>query len=66
MEPCDEDAEEKWLYQITQEDKDEIKLNTTGEILHGSSLSIGHNSYIKLYEWKMENYELEGKKCCSI
>jgi hypothetical protein len=37
------DVEEKWLYQIIQEDHDDIEPNAIGEIPHGLSLLVGQN-----------------------
>jgi hypothetical protein len=48
------------------EQKDNVKPNSEGEILVRSPLSIGKNSDTKLYNWKMENYEAQAKECWSI
>jgi hypothetical protein len=66
VETWDEAQEVRWLYQVINEQRDNVEPNSEGEILVGSPLSIGQNSDTELYNWKMENYEAQEKECWSI
>jgi hypothetical protein len=66
VEMWDEDQEARQLYQIMNEEKDNVKLNAKGEILVGSPVSMGKNSDTELYNWKIENYESHEKECWLI
>jgi hypothetical protein len=59
VETWDETHETQRLYQVMNEQKDNVEPNSEGEILVGSPLSIGQNSNTKLYNWQMENYEAQ-------
>ena len=41
-------------------------LEEKGKFLHGSPLSVGQNSDIELYEWKMDNYESKSRECWTV
>jgi hypothetical protein len=66
VETWDEDQEARQLYQIMNEQKDNVEPNVEGEILVGTPLSMGQNSDTKLYNWKIENYEAQAKECWLI
>jgi hypothetical protein len=52
-----DEAHETWrLYQVMNEQKDNIKPNSEGEILVGSPLSTWQNLDIEIDNFKMENY----------
>ena len=63
--PIDEDADVRQLYQI-QNNEDYIKPNAYGEIHLGNPDSIGYNSDVELYDWEIENYELQEKESWTI
>jgi hypothetical protein len=43
-----------------------LNLEEKGKLLHGSPLSVGQNSNIELYEWKMDNYESKSRECWTV
>jgi hypothetical protein len=66
MESWDEDQEARCLYHINNEQKYYTEPTAEGEILRESPMSVGHNSYSALYNWKIENYKAHVKYCWSI
>ena len=61
-EPIDKDVDVGKLYQITN-DEYYTKPNAYGELHFGNPDSIRYNSDVELYNWKLENYELQEREC---
>jgi hypothetical protein len=65
-EPNDDDADVRKLYQIMQNNEENIKPRSYGQIHLGSPMLIGHNSDLEFDNWEIENFEARSRKCCSI
>ena len=61
-EPIDEEVDVWQLYQI-QNNEYHAKKNIYGELHLGNPDSVGYNLDVELYDWEMENYELQEREC---
>ena len=64
-EPINDNVDVQQLYQI-QNNENYTETNSYGELQLQNPDSIGYNADAELYDWELENYELQAQECCTI